>query len=67
MIPVENVNEVAQYLERLMLAESKEDKNPFLKEVNLTKPTDILVNCIRTIPKIGEKNARTLATIFQSE
>jgi hypothetical protein len=66
VVPIESVTELAQYLDRCMMIDSKEDKNPFLKDLNLTKASDLLVNCIRMIPKIGEKNARTLAVVFQS-
>lgn len=50
-----------------MVTEQKQDNNPFLKELNLVKPNDSLINCIRMIPKIGDKNAKTLATVFQSK
>jgi hypothetical protein len=30
------------------------------------KPNDSLVNSIKLIPKIGDKNAKILATVFQS-
>jgi len=64
VIPVDSIADLGQYLERL--TDSKDDKNPFLKDLNMTKSSDILINSIRTIPKIGDKNAKTLAIIFQS-
>ena len=47
-----------------MLTENKE--NPLVIDSKQLKPIDSLVNCISRIPKVGEKNSKTLSTVFQS-
>lgn len=55
-----------------MLAECQEnEKNPFQKDMIITindacKSNEFYVNCLKFIPKIGEKNAQILAKSYKS-
>lgn len=48
-----------------------QDKNPFTKDltVNLNDPTksnECLLNCLKNIPKIGDKNANIIVKVYKS-
>lgn len=55
-----------------MLSELQEDKNPFNKDltINTNDPnvsSQFYLNCIKSIPKIGDKNAQLLAKTYKSK
>lgn len=47
------------------MAECQEEKNPFLMSKN-TNNTQSLIDCLKLIPKVGDKNAHILASSFKS-
>ena len=60
---------VNQFLIRFQfLAEVYEEKNPFkqLLLFDLNKANESLLSCIKTIPKVGDKNAQILLKTYSS-
>jgi hypothetical protein len=55
-----------------MLAECQEnEKNPFQKDMSIkindaSQLNELYINCLKFIPKIGEKNAQILVKSFKS-
>lgn len=54
-----------------MLSETQEDKNPFNKDLTVNTndqalTNQLFLNCLKNIPKIGEKNAQLVAKSYKS-
>ena len=48
-----------------MLIECQDEKNPFQKDYKI-KTSDFYMNCLRGIPKVGDKNAQILFNSYKS-
>ena len=54
-----------------MLIECQDEKNPFQKDYTIDtndkiKTSDFYMNCLRGIPKVGDKNAQILFNSYKS-
>ncbi|CAF0727013.1 unnamed protein product [Brachionus calyciflorus] len=71
VIPIESANDLAQYIERYMMSEFQIDKNPFIKDLTVNTndqsiSSQLYLNCLKNIPKIGDKNAQTIAKAYKN-
>lgn len=72
VIPVESLNEMVQYLERSFVTELyDENKNPFanrnmFSNFDESKSSEILLNLIKMMPKVGDKAAHALIKAFKN-
>ncbi|RNA34190.1 Fanconi anemia-associated of 24 kDa [Brachionus plicatilis] len=71
IIPVEGANNIAQYLERHMMSDLQNEKNPFTKDLSIntndqTICSQLYLNCLKNIPKIGDKNAKIILKTYKN-
>jgi hypothetical protein len=58
-----------------LYAESQEEKNPFLRDISAfsvnspdgSSSRNLFLDILKKIPKVGEKNAEALASIYKSK